>query len=159
MALERDFLDDCPYGPGALLIDEILCIDKAQELVRARMPTHDQLPLTRDQRTHPTRHPPHVSGGLMVHLTGMIGFIHAYYVMGLRHHEGWIGYGVRIHKARYPKIASLDAPLILEGRATKTRVIQGQRFVRYQFDFRQEGAQVYEGDQTAAWTQVDITQD
>ena len=29
----------------------------------------------------------------MVHLTGMLGFMHAYYVLGLRHADGWIGYG------------------------------------------------------------------
>jgi len=27
----------------------------------------------------------------MVHVTGMLGFAHAYFVLGLRHADGWIG--------------------------------------------------------------------
>jgi len=45
-----------------------------KSLVRVRMPTHDELPITREQRVHPTRHPRHVSGGLMVHMTGVAGW-------------------------------------------------------------------------------------
>jgi hypothetical protein len=32
-----------------------------------------------------------VSGGLILHLTGIAGIAHAYYVLGLRHRDGWIG--------------------------------------------------------------------
>ena len=84
MPLEPAFVDDCPYGPGGLLMDEVLRIDRDANLVVARMPTFEDLPLTREQRAHPTRHPRHVSGGLMVHMTGMVAFVHAYYVLDLR---------------------------------------------------------------------------
>ncbi|HZU81894.1 MAG TPA: hypothetical protein VE987_03210, partial [Polyangiaceae bacterium] len=100
MPLDPAFVDDCPYGPDGLLLDEVLRIDRDAGLVVARMPTHDDLPLTRTQRAHPVRHPRHVSGGLMVHVTGIMGFLHAYYVLGLRHESGWVGYGARIHSAR-----------------------------------------------------------
>ena len=39
------------------------------------------------------------------HMTGMIGFVHAYYVLGLRHADGWIGYGAKIHSARFRALA------------------------------------------------------
>ena len=53
------------------------------------MPTIYAFPLTRAQRAHPVFHPRHVSGGLMVHMTGMVAFVHAYYVLDLRHADGW----------------------------------------------------------------------
>ena len=95
MPIDQAFIDDCPYGPGGMLLDAILVVDRDKSLVRVRMPTHDDLPLTREQRVHPLKHPRHVSGGLMVHMTGMAGFAHAYYVLDLRHSDGWIGYGGR----------------------------------------------------------------
>ena len=101
MALDPEFVADCPYGPEAVPIEEIVEIDKDAGLIRATMPTHPDLPLTRDQRAHPVRHPRHVSGGFMVHLTGMLGFMHTYYILGLRHADGWIGYGGRIYDARF----------------------------------------------------------
>ena len=105
MGLDPAFLADSPYGPGGLLMDEILEIDAPNDRVVARMPTFDELPLTREQRAHPVRHPRHVSGGLMVHMTGMIAFVHAYYVLGLRHADGWIGYGGKINSARFKALA------------------------------------------------------
>lgn len=155
MALDPEFVADCPYGPEALLIDEILEVDLDGSWVRARMPTHDDLPITRAQRVHPLRHPRHVSGGLMVHMTGVMGYVHAYHVMGLRHREGWIGYGVRVHDARFSALARCGEPLVLEGRATRVRRLGEQMFVRYDFRFTQGEATVYTGDQSAAWTKVD----
>ncbi|MCB9653781.1 MAG: hypothetical protein H6729_06590 [Deltaproteobacteria bacterium] len=152
MPLEQAFIDDCPYGPGGILIDEILLIDKAGGVVRARMPTHAQLPITREQRSHPEHHPAHVSGGLMVHMTGVMGLVHLYYVLGLRHRDGWIGYGVRIQSARFHALASLDAPLILEGQATQVRNLRGQIFVQYDFRFTQEDVLIFESRQAAMWT-------
>ena len=90
----------------------------------------------------------------MVHMTGMLGFVHAYYVMDLRHAEGWIGYGVRVHDARFRALAPPGDPLILEGHATRIRTIRGQHFVRYRFRFTQAEAVIYEGDQTAVWQNV-----
>ena len=156
MPLDPDFVSDCPYGPGGLLIDEILEVDREASIVRVRLPTDGDLPITNTQRTHPIRHPSHVSGGLMVHLTGMVGFVHAYYVLDLRHADGWIGYGVRIHDARFSALATPGAPMVLEGQATRVRTIRDQKFARYRFVFKQNGTVVYEGDQTAAWQKVDL---
>ena len=61
MALDPQFLEDCPYAPEALLIDEVLEVNREQSMVRVRMPVHAELPLTRAQRVHPERHPRHQS--------------------------------------------------------------------------------------------------
>jgi hypothetical protein len=155
VALDPAFLADCPYLPDAVLFDELLAVDREAGAVRARLPAHDALPLTRDQRAHATRHPRHVAGGLMVHATGMLGFMHAYYVLDLRHAAGWIGYGTHIHQARFRRLARVDAPLEGECRQTQLRKIRGQLVARYAFAFRQGGELVYEGDQTAVWTRVE----
>lgn len=154
MALDSAFLADSPYGPGGLLIDEVLEVDRAVGRVVARMPVHAELPLTREQRAHPVRHPRHVSGGLMVHMTGMLGFVHAYYVLDLRHADGWIGYGGRIYDARYLALADVDAPLELEASTTKLRRGPEQIFVRYTFRFTQRDRVIYESDQSALWMRI-----
>ncbi|HUJ57247.1 MAG TPA: hypothetical protein VLX92_02090 [Kofleriaceae bacterium] len=154
MTLDPAFVADCPYGPGALLIDEIVSVDREASAVVARASTHDDLPLTRDQRAHPERHPRHVNGGLMIHLTGMVGFAHAYYVLGLRHADGWIGYGTHVHSGRFRKMATIGAPLVLSCRATSVRRIGEALFARYDLRFTQGEAVVYEGDQSAIWTRV-----
>jgi hypothetical protein len=149
--LDPHFVADCPYAPEAILFDEILELDREAGRLVARMPTHDRLPLTDLQRAHPVRHPRHVSGALMVHVTAMRGFAHAYFVLGLRHAEGWIGYGTHIHAARYGTLATIGPPLLLECRATRVRRIRGSVYVRYAFRFEQEGALVYESEQGAVW--------
>ncbi|MDP3236553.1 MAG: hotdog fold domain-containing protein [Myxococcales bacterium] len=154
MPLEPAFVDDCPYGPGGLLIDEILSIDAQKGEVICQMPMHDELPLTREQRVHPVRHPRHLSGGLMVHMTGMLGFVHAYYVLGLRHAEGWIGYGAKIHEARFLALAKPGTPVVLKGWTTRSRRMNDTIMVRYQFEFRQGETVIYTGDQTAMWAKV-----
>ncbi len=151
MPLDPAFVDDCPYGPDALLIDEILEIDSKKSQVICRMPVHADLPLTRSQRVHPTRHPRHVNGGVMVHATGVLGLVHAYYVFGLRHAEGWIGYGARIHQARFLALARPSEPLTLRGWTTRVRKSPGSIVARYGFEFLQGSTPVYEGDQTAIW--------
>lgn len=154
-ALEAAFVADCPYGPDGLLIDAIVAADPEASRVVVRMPTHDALPLTREQRVHPVLHPRHVSGGLMVHMTGMVGFVHAYYLLGLRHAEGWIGYGGAIHSARFKALAKPGAPLLLECTATRLRRTPKQVLGRYAFRFFQDDVLVYEGDQTALWMRLD----
>jgi len=91
----------------------------------------------------------------MVHMTGMLGFVHAYYVLGLRHSEGWIGYGGRIHSARFKALATPGEPLILAGWHTQMRRGAKQIVARYEFEFTQSGKVVYEGDQTAMWIKID----
>lgn len=154
MTLDPEFVADCPYGPEAIGIDEIVEIDADAHLVRARMQTRPDLPLTRDQRAHPVRHPRHVSGGFMVHVTGMLGVMHTYYVLGLRHADGWIGYGGRIYSARFAALAKMGPPLDLECRATKVRQSKDRVFGRYEFVFTQDGTLIYEGDQAAMWMRI-----
>jgi hypothetical protein len=157
MALDPEFVADCPYGPGGLLLDEILEVDRARGLVVARMPTTGDLPLTREQRTHASRHPAHLNGGLLVHMSGMLGFAHAWYVLGLRHREGWIGYGARIHSARFHELARPGDPLLLRGWTTQLRRRSDRILARYRFEFTQGPARVYEGDQTAMWMRIPPT--
>jgi hypothetical protein len=161
MPLDPAFVADCPYGPEGLLIDELLAVDHDRQLVRARMPTSDALPLTSAQRAHPIRHPRHVSGGLMVHMTGMMGFLHAYYLLDLRHESGWIGYGGKIYSARFRALAPPGEPLVLECASTQTRRGDTSIFARYSFRFTQmqRGVEtvIYEGDQAAFWTNVYAT--
>jgi len=151
MALDPAFLEDCLYGPDAVLVDEILAVDREQGLVRARMPTPPTLPITRDQRGDPRLHPRHVSGGLMVHVTGILGFVHAYYILDLRHADGWVGFGTHVHNARFRALASLGEPLVLEGQHTQIRRLAGNLFVRYRFRFSQGDSVVYESEQSAVW--------
>ena len=151
MQLDADFLADCPYQPEAILLDEIVEIDKERNLVRARMFPRPDLPLTCFQRVDPVRHPHHVNGALLVHLTGMLGFVHAYYVLGLRYREGWIGVGALIHKARYPNMALIGKPLELLLKATNVREGNQKKVVTYDFLFTQDGNTVFESNQTAMW--------
>ena len=152
--LDPEFVADWPYLPDAILFDEILELDREGGRIVARMPTREDLPLTALQRVHPVRHPRHVSGALFVHVTAMLGFAHAYYGLGLRHAEGWIGYGAHIHAARYPNLARIGPPVLLEAQATQVRRIRGSLYTRYAFRFTQEEALVYESDQGAIWQKV-----
>ena len=155
MPLDPDFVEDCFYLPEGLMIDEILEVDVEASRVRMRMPTHDDLPLTRTQRVHPTRHPRHVNGGLIIHMTGVAGMAHSYYVLGLRHRDGWVGYGGAIHKGRFKALAVPGAPIEIECQATRVRRREKSVVARYDLRFTQEGAEVYRGDQTAMWMRVE----
>ncbi|MBZ0121565.1 MAG: hypothetical protein IT378_26995 [Sandaracinaceae bacterium] len=154
MPLDPEFIADCSYGEGGLLIDEVLEVDREQSFVRVRMPTHADLPITREQRAHPVRHPRHVSGGLMVHMTGVAGLVHAYYVLDLRHRDGWVGYGGAIHRARFKNLAPPGEPIEIACKATMVRRGTQRVVARYDLRFTQCGREVYEGDQTAMWLRV-----
>ena len=91
----------------------------------------------------------------MIHMTGIIAYVHAYYLLGLRHAEGWVGYGARIHGARFHALAPPGVPLVLECRATQLRRGDKSVLARYTFRFTQNETLVYEGDQTALWTRVE----
>jgi hypothetical protein len=153
--LDPAFVADCPYLPSGLMIDEIVEIDAEASRLVARVPTHDDLPLTRDQRADPQRHPRHVNGGLMIHLTGMVGFAHAYFILGLRHAEGWIGYGTHVHTARFRRMGKIGPPIVLACRATSVRRIRGAIVARYEMRFRQDDDVIYEGDQSAIWSRLE----
>ncbi len=150
------FLADLPYDPSVLFFDELMAIENSGDLLRCRMPTQQVMPITSAQRTHPMRHPEHVAGAVMVHATGMLGFVHAYYVLGLRHHEGWIGYGTNIHRAAFRKLVTPGPnPIIAECKIMKKRIGKARCFLRYEFEFRHEEQVCYEGDQSAMWLKVD----
>ena len=154
MVLDPAFVADCPYDPSALLIDDIVEIDRAASSIIARMATAADLPLTRDQRADPARHPRHVSGALMIHATGILGFAHAYYVLDLRHADGWIGYGTHIHDGRFRRMGKIGQPMMLACKATSVRKIRGALVVRYEFRFMQLDELVYEGEHSAIFTRV-----
>jgi len=153
---EKSFLDDLPYEPEVLLFDELLDVDRGASSVTCRMPALESLPLTRSQRVHPILHPRHVSGGLLVHATGMLGFVHAYYVLGLRHREGWVGYGTHIHSATFRKLVPPGTSVEATCRATRVRSGRTRHVVRYDFRFTNDGEVAYEGDQTAVWMKVEV---
>jgi 3-hydroxymyristoyl/3-hydroxydecanoyl-(acyl carrier protein) dehydratase len=151
---EQAFLDDLPYDPSVLLFDRLLELDAEGARVTCRMPTDRPMPFTDRQRVHPTRHPRHVAGAVMVHATGMLGFVHAYYLLGLRHHEGWIGYGTHMHGAAFRKLVPPGTPIEASCVATKQRLGRARHVVRYHFEFLHEGELCYEGDQSAIWLRV-----
>ena len=150
-----DFLDDLPYDPEVLMFDRLLEVDRDRSLVRCRMVTSLPLPLTSSQRAHPVRHPQHVAGGLIVHATGSLGFVHAYYVLGLRHRDGWIGYGTHIHKASFRRLIAPGEEV--EGTCQAVRLGLGERrhFIRYRLELQRDGERCYQGEQSALWTRVD----
>ncbi len=152
-----DFLADLPYEPSVLLFDRLLEVDPEQQLVRCRMPTDGPIPFMDRQRAHDVFHPSHVAGAALIHATGMLGFIHAYYILGMRHSEGWIGYGTHIHKAVFRKLVPPGSPIDAACRATKLRLGRSRHVIRYEFEFRHEGQRCYEGDQTAMWMKLDPT--
>jgi hypothetical protein len=155
MPLDPEFVADCPYGPEGLFIDEVVEIDRAGHgRLVLRAPTHEDLPLTSAQRVHPERHPRHVAGGLLLHMTGIAGFAHAYYCLGLRHGEGWIGYGAKISSARFVSLARMGEPILIDCKATQLRRGAAKAFVRYEFRFTQGPDLIYEGDQTAIFMKV-----
>jgi hypothetical protein len=154
-AFEQAFIDDMLYEPDVLLFDRLLEIDREGSVVRCRWPTSAAEPLTRAQRAHPVRHPAHVSGALMVHATGTLGFVHAYYVLGLRHREGWLGYGTHMHDVVFRKLVPPGGVIEASCRAVRARLGQSRHFVRYRFEFRHEGELCYESEQSALWTRVD----
>lgn len=151
------FLADLPYDPEVLFFDELLDIDADKSRVRCRMPTDQPMPFVGAQRAHPVFHPRHVAGAVMVHATGMLGFIHAYYLLGLRHREGWIGYGTHIHRVVFRKLVPPGSPILATCEATRSRIGKVRHMIRYAFEFRHEGDVCYEGDQTAVWLRVDDT--
>jgi 3-hydroxymyristoyl/3-hydroxydecanoyl-(acyl carrier protein) dehydratase len=153
--LEPAFVADCPYAPEGLIIDKILQVDRDASRILARMPSNEELPLTRSQRVDPIFHPRHVAGGLMVHVTGIVGFAHAYYVLDLRHAEGWIGFGARIHDARFRALAVPGEEIRIECVGTRVRVGAKRVVGRYEFRFTQGERLIYTGDQSAIFMRLE----
>jgi len=150
-AFDAAFLADLPYEPSVLLFDQLSEVDPERSRVTCRMPTDGNLPLTDRQRADAIRHPRHVAGALLVHATGMLGFVHAYYLLGLRHDAGWIGYGTHIHAASFRKLIPPGSPIEARCTATKQRLGRMRHVIRYSFEFFQDGELCYQGDQSAIW--------
>ncbi len=144
----RRFLETFMYEPDAFLVDEVMVLDHEARAIEARLDTTRRLPFAAKQRTD-VRHPPHVSAAELVMVTGSLGCMHAWFFHGCRWDEGWAGFGNRIHRADFKKIARIGPPLRLESRETKTRVGTRRVVLRYEFRFWQDGELVYRGDQSA----------
>lgn len=142
------FLASFLYREEAFLVDEIRRVDPQARRIEALMDAGRPLPIARHQRTGPG-HPAHVSAAELLMLTGSLGCLHAWLFHGCRWDEGWSGFGNRIHRADFKRIARVDAPLELESRETRERIGERRIVLRYEFRFRQRGELVYVGDQTA----------
>ena len=144
----QHFVETFLYAEEALLVDEITRIDPDTRTLEALLDTTRDLPLSRAQRTSPL-HPAHVSAAEILMVTGGLGCLHAFLFHGCRWDEGWAGFGNRIHRADWKRLALLGPPLALESRETRTRVGARRIVIRYAFCFRQAGEIVYQGDQSA----------
>jgi len=144
----QHFLDTFMYRESAFLIDEVLAVDEAEPAITAHLDTTRTLPFAREQRVGPG-HPAHVSGAEMVMATGSLGCLHAWFFHGCRWDEGWSGFGNRIHRADFKRLARIGPPLRLESRELRSRVGVRRVVLRFEFLFSQAGELVYRGDQSA----------
>jgi hypothetical protein len=86
----------------------------------------------------------------------MIAFVHAYYLLGLQHAEGWVGYGGKIHSGRFRALAPPGEPLLLACKAVQKRVTPASVFARYVFEFIQGGKSEKELQTGADVLEVDL---
>ena len=148
---DEEFLSDMPYAPAVVCFDQLLDVNREESSILVRWQTRPDDPITSAQRNHPVRHPAHVSGALMVHATGMLGFVHAYYVLDLRHRDGWVGYGTHLKSAVFRKLVPPGEVIECRAWAKRARIGQVRHFVRYGFAFTHEGDLCYESEQSAMW--------
>lgn len=144
----QHFLDTFLYTEEAVLVDEITCVDSEARRIEGILDSTRPLPFARCQRTG-GHHPAHVSGAELLMVTGVLGCLHAWLFHGVRWDEDWAGFGNRVHRADFKRLARLGPPILLESRETRTRVGENRVVLRYDFEFRQEGELVYVGDQSA----------
>jgi hypothetical protein len=143
------FLDTFLYREPAVLVDEITAIDAEAGRIDALLETGGRaFPFAEAQRTS-ANHPAHVSGAELVMVTGALGCLHAWLFHGVRWDEGWAGFGNRIHRADFKRLARLGPTIELVSTETRRRVGPKRVVLRYAFEFRQEGELVYVGDQSA----------
>jgi hypothetical protein len=144
----QHFLDSFLYREEAVLVDEITRVDEQDHRIEARLDSTRALPFAAAQRVSPN-HPGHVSGAEMVMVTGALGCLHAWLFHGVRWDEGWAGFGNRIHRADFKRLARLGPPIELVSTETRARVGPARVVLRFAFEFRQAGDLVYVGDQSA----------
>ena len=87
--------------------------------------------------------------GRMLMVTGVLGCLHAWFFHDVRWDAGWAGFGNRVHRADFKRLALIGPSIELELRETRTRVGSNRIVLRYDFEFRQAGEIVYKGDQSA----------
>ena len=136
------------YQEDAFLIDDILSLDPVAKEIEARFEPSRPLPLSDLQRVS-AAHPAHVAGAELVMVTGCLGLLHAWFFYGCRWDEGWAGFGNRIHRADFKRLATRASPLSLHSRETRSRVGERRIVIRFEFEFFQQGERVYQGDQSA----------
>jgi hypothetical protein len=146
--LLQRFVDTFLYRDDALFVDEITRVDRETRSLAALLDTTRPLPLARCQRTSAV-HPAHVSAAELLMATGGLGCLHAYLFHGCRWDEGWAGFGNRIHRADFKRLASIGPPIVLESTEARTRIGERRIVIRYEFRFHQSGEVVYVGDQSA----------
>jgi hypothetical protein len=145
----QTFLDTFLYREPAVLVDEITSIDAEAHRIEAILETKGRpFPFAETQRTS-EQHPGHVSGAELVMVTGALGCLHAWLFHGVRWDAGWAGFGNRIHRADFKRLARLGPPIELVSIETRKRVGPTRIVLRYTFEFRQAGELVYVGDQSA----------
>jgi len=147
------FLDTFLYTEAAFLVDEIRRIDRPHAQIEAILETTRWLPFAGCQRVD-ARHPAHVSGAELLMATGSLGCLHAWFFHGCRWDQGWAGFGNRIHRADFKKLARIGPPIEMVSRETRTRVGPARVVGRFEFEFRQEGDLVYQGDQSAMFVKA-----
>lgn len=151
----QELLDDLMYEPSVLFFDRIEEVDRQKSRIVCRMPTDQPMPFTDHQRVHAVRHPRHVGGAVMIQLTGNLGFIHARELEGLRHRDGWVGFGTHIKTATFRKLVRPGAPLYCACTQTKVRRGKSRVFSIYEYQFHHEGQLAYESVQAAMWLKVE----
>ena len=146
--LLQRFIDSFLYEEEALFVDEITRVDPETRSLAGLLDTTRPLPLARCQRTS-AEHPAHVSAAELLMTTGGLGCLHAFLFHGCRWDEGWAGFGNRIHRADFKRLATIGPPVVLESSETRTRIGERRIVIRYAFRFLQSGEVVYVGDQSA----------
>lgn len=144
----QHFLDTFLYREEAVLVDEITRIDPEGGRLEALLDSTRPLPFAAAQRVGPN-HPAHVSGAELLMATGSLGCLHAFFFHGCRWDEGWAGFGNRVHRADFKRLALVGPPIELTSCETKTRIGPTRVVIRFAFEFRQAEEVVYLGDQSA----------
>ena len=148
---DEAFFESLPFHREGFMLDRLVEVDSEARRVVCEMNTDKPFPLIDGQRVDPVVHPAHLPGGIIIHLTGMLGFTSVYHFQGLRFDEGWAGYGTRIHRADFKRLVRLGPLLRLECREMRERFRFGMYIIRYNLLFTQEGQVAYTGDQTAVF--------
>ena len=150
-SFDDDFFSGFPYTREGFFLDRLIEVDREGNKITCEMETTKRFPLIDEQRHHEVLYPPHLPGGIIIHLTGIVGMAAAQLLLDIRFDRGWSGYGSRIHRAEFKRLVELGPPVLLEGRITSDKRRGTMTILRYEFRFLQEGQLFYFGDQTAVY--------